>query len=142
MSPRNPKESAEQRALVQRLRSEKIMVVCTENSLHFPVADLMIFLRPLLSAYHLNSFKNQLRSLLARLSQQRLSLGQYPGYPDLFLPELRMYIEMKVRKGGVCSEEQLECHKKLEMAGYLVIVAHGAAEAWEEIKKQRTRLRC
>lgn len=55
--------------------------------------------------------------------------GVLPGVPDLFIPEWRVWIEMKRTKGGSVSKEQKELHKYLASVGYCVIVARGCEEA-------------
>lgn len=55
--------------------------------------------------------------------------GQVPGIPDLFVPELKLWIEMKRIKGGVLSADQKRIISYLEGVGYCVIVAKGAEDA-------------
>ena len=55
--------------------------------------------------------------------------GQVPGIPDLFIPELRLWVEMKRIKGGVVSADQKSVISYLESVGYRVIVAKGAEDA-------------
>ena len=69
----------------------------------------------------------------ARTGAHLKAQGMIPGFPDfLFLvPSGRFHglaIELKRRKGGKVSEEQIELIRKLEKAGYAATVAHG----WEE----------
>ena len=55
--------------------------------------------------------------------------GVLPGVPDLFIPEWRIWVEMKRTKGGSVSKDQKELHKYLASVGYCVIVAKGCEEA-------------
>jgi len=59
--------------------------------------------------------------------------GVLPGVPDLFIPEWRVWVEMKRTKGGSVSKEQKEFHKYLAGVGYCVIVAKGCEEAKQKI---------
>jgi hypothetical protein len=54
--------------------------------------------------------------------------GVVPGVPDLFVPELRLWIEMK-KPGGRLSEAQKSMIEYLEGIGHTVIVAYGARDA-------------
>lgn len=61
--------------------------------------------------------------------------GVSPGVPDLVFPIARgkyhgLFIEMKRRKGGVVSPEQLAWKKALEDEGYAVHIVAGADEAF------------
>jgi hypothetical protein len=55
--------------------------------------------------------------------------GVLPGVPDLFVPEWRLWIEMKRQKGGTVSEKQKEIMKYLVSVGYQCAVCRGADEA-------------
>lgn len=57
--------------------------------------------------------------------------GVMPGVPDLFIPDWRLFIEMKRRKGGRVSPEQKRVMEHLEMAGYTCVVARGFDEAMD-----------
>lgn len=59
--------------------------------------------------------------------------GVSPGVPDLFIPEWRLWIEMKRTKGGSLSAEQKEWISYLEGCGYTCFVAKGAAQAKEMV---------
>lgn len=58
--------------------------------------------------------------------------GEKPGVPDLFVPEWRLFIEMKRRKGGRVSKEQKEMMEELERIGYTCLVGNG----WEDAVKK------
>lgn len=66
----------------------------------------------------------------------RLKLeGVSPGVPDLFIPELKLWIEFKKTKGGSVSAEQKDWMKYLESVGYSTFVARGCDAAKEYITK-------
>ncbi len=54
--------------------------------------------------------------------------GALAGVPDLFIPELRLYIEMKYGKGTL-SDNQKKIIPRLEKAGYKVAVCYSGDEA-------------
>jgi hypothetical protein len=66
--------------------------------------------------------------------------GVLPGVPDLFVPEWRLWIEMKRAKGGITSKEQREMLLYLRRVGYDAIVCAGADEAKRYISGHATRL--
>ncbi len=55
--------------------------------------------------------------------------GVTKGIPDLFVPEWRLWIEMKRIKGGVLSPEQKSITEYLKSVNYAVIIAKGAEDA-------------
>jgi len=57
------------------------------------------------------------------------------GYPDLFFPGLKMFIELK-RKGGRPSKEQKEWKEYLGKIGYKVFITYGLEETVEVISCQ------
>jgi len=58
--------------------------------------------------------------------------GVVPGVPDLFVPELRLWIEMK-KPGGKLSEAQKTIIDYLECMNYTVIIGYGARDASEKV---------
>jgi hypothetical protein len=60
--------------------------------------------------------------------------GVAAGVPDLHIPALRMWIEMKRADGGTVSREQRDWHAYLTGIGDLVIVAKGKEEAIEAVQ--------
>lgn len=59
--------------------------------------------------------------------------GVYPGVPDLYIPEWRMFVEMKRIKNGRLSKEQKDWIDYLENeCGHTVIVGYG----WEDAMKK------
>lgn len=63
------------------------------------------------------------------------TLGYQAGTLDIFLPEYHIYIELKRQKGGSLSPEQKARIPRLESAGYRVIVARGAVDAIDKLRK-------
>ena len=63
--------------------------------------------------------------------------GVVPGIPDLFVPEWKLWIEMKKVKGGKISSEQQGMIDYLQSAGYSVIVGLGAENAKAQILENR-----
>lgn len=59
--------------------------------------------------------------------------GVSPGVPDIFIPALKLWVEMKRTKGGSLSAEQKDWIKYLESVDYCVIVGKGAEDAKEKI---------
>jgi hypothetical protein len=60
--------------------------------------------------------------------------GVEAGVPDLHVPELRLWIEMKRQKGGVVSKEQKDWKEYLEGIGDRVIVARGMGDAVRQLE--------
>lgn len=129
-------EAAEQKALVTRCRMENIEVIGIENSLQFPINAVLDIVKPYLNERELSTVKKRLQVLMATLSSKRVSLGQHNGAPDLFFPELYLFIELKRRDDGVVSEVQKETHKMLRKCGFRVEVAYGAGEAYKVIQEE------
>lgn len=59
--------------------------------------------------------------------------GALSGVPDLFIPELRLYIEMKSATGKL-SDAQKKVIPKLEKAGYKVAVCYSGDQAISLVK--------
>jgi len=59
--------------------------------------------------------------------------GVVAGIPDLFVPEWKLWIEMKKVKGGKISSEQQNMIDYLQSVGYSVIVGLGAENAKAQI---------
>ena len=70
-----------------------------------------------------------------RIAAAVKTLGYQAGTLDIFLPEHRVYIELKRQKGGSLSPEQKARIPRLEAAGYRVIVARGAVDAIDQLRK-------
>lgn len=65
--------------------------------------------------------------------------GVTPGVPDLFIPDWRLFLEMKRRKGGRVLPEQKRVMEHLEQAGYTCAVARGFDEAMDIAMEQYER---
>lgn len=64
------------------------------------------------------------------VTAQRLKMeGVVPGVPDLFMPEWKLFIEMKKSKGGRVSTEQKNIMDYLRKYGYQAEVCNGFDEA-------------
>lgn len=59
--------------------------------------------------------------------------GVVRGVPDLFIPEWRLWVEMKRSKGGRLSPEQKEMITYLEIIGHQTIVGNGAEDASKQV---------
>ena len=70
-----------------------------------------------------------------RMAARVKTLGYQAGTLDIFLPEHRVYIELKRQKGSALSPEQKTRIPRLEAAGYRVIVAKGAVDAIDQLRK-------
>ena len=70
-----------------------------------------------------------------RMAARVKTLGYQAGTLDIFLPEHHVYIELKRQKGGSLSPEQKARIPRLEAAGYRVIVARGAVDAIDQLRK-------
>ena len=70
-----------------------------------------------------------------RMAAAVKTLGYQAGTLDIFLPEHRIYIELKRQRGGSLSPEQKTRIPRLEAAGYRVIVAKGAVDAINQLGK-------
>jgi hypothetical protein len=73
--------------------------------------------------------------LTKAMATKTKTLGYQAGTLDIFLPEHRVYIELKRQKGGSLSPEQKARILRLESAGYRVIVAMGAVDAINQLGK-------
>lgn len=73
--------------------------------------------------------------LTKAMASKAKTLGYQAGTLDIFLPEYRIYIELKRQRGGSLSTEQKSRIPRLESAGYRVIVAKGAVDAINQLGK-------
>ena len=103
IDPRIPSEAQEQAAFIQYMRIKH--------------PDILIFAIPNGGWRH--------KATAARMKAE----GVIPGIPDLFVPEYKLWIEMKRRKGGTVSAKQKGIMCELEMVGYVCRVCRGADEA-------------
>lgn len=65
--------------------------------------------------------------------------GVSAGVPDLYVPEWKLWIEMKRTKGGIVDKMQKDWHDYLTKIGDKVIVCHGAEQAKEMITQIRSQ---
>lgn len=68
------------------------------------------------------------------VAQKLKAEGVVKGVPDLFIPEWKLWIEMKRQKGGRLSSEQKKMIEELERVGHSVIVGNGFIDAKEKIE--------
>lgn len=61
--------------------------------------------------------------------------GVRKGVPDLMIPSLHLFIEMKKIKGSSTSKEQKEWIKHLIECGYTAVICKGADEVKQVITK-------
>jgi len=61
--------------------------------------------------------------------------GTVKGIPDLFIPEWRVWVEMKRIKGGSLSPDQKIIIEYLKKVNYQVIVSKGFLNAKEQIQQ-------
>lgn len=59
--------------------------------------------------------------------------GVSAGVPDLFVPAMNLWIEMKRQKGGSVSAEQKDWAEYLRGLGYEVIVGRGFEDAKQQV---------
>ena len=59
--------------------------------------------------------------------------GVSAGVPDLFVPAMNLWIEMKRQKGGSVSAEQRDWAEYLRGLGYEVIVGRGFEDAKQQV---------
>lgn len=55
--------------------------------------------------------------------------GLTKGVPDLFVPSLKLFIELKLVKGGKLSPEQVDWLDYLNSMGYTAVRCNGSEEA-------------
>lgn len=61
------------------------------------------------------------------------TMGVNPGYPDVFFPSLRAFIEFKAPDGSLSDEQRKVIGRLVEM-GYIVAVHDNARKAFEWLK--------
>jgi hypothetical protein len=59
--------------------------------------------------------------------------GVVRGIPDLFIPEWRLWVEMKRKTGSRLSTEQKSMINYLQNIGYTIIVGIGAGDASRQV---------
>lgn len=73
----------------------------------------------------------------AKVAQSLKAEGASPGVPDLYIPEWKLWIEMKRIKGGRLSPEQKDWIQYLESVGDDVIIAKGWEAARDAILERQ-----
>lgn len=72
----------------------------------------------------------------AKVTAQKLKAeGCSSGVPDLYIPALKCWIEMKRQKGGRLSTEQKTWIEYLESIGDKVIIGNGWESAWTQVQE-------
>ena len=125
MDNKIPTEHAEQVAFVARCRREDIFVFSIPNGVMIDddEDDKKFAKKPKYDKYA------QINKLKAE--------GMTAGIPDLFIPQYKLFIEMKRRDGGVVSESQKKVHKILRGLDYKVEVCAGAKQAYDIVIRER-----
>lgn len=67
--------------------------------------------------------------------------GVTPGIPDLFIPEWRVWVEMK-KKNGKPSPQQVKVIKYLEEKNYTCLICYGFDDARMKILKIKESIAC
>lgn len=67
------------------------------------------------------------------------SEGVVPGVPDMFIPEWKLWVEMKRAKNGRVSEDQKKIISYLESCGYTVIIGHGFEDAKKKLLQFKSK---
>lgn len=76
------------------------------------------------------------------VTAQKLKLeGVVPGVHDLFVPEWRLWIEMKRQRGGSLSQAQKDFGAEMERVGYDWIVCKGCEDAKTQTEAYLLRTR-
>jgi hypothetical protein len=69
------------------------------------------------------------RSSAAKMKME----GQLRGAWDIFIPELKLWIEFKRRKTGTLSKEQRDFGQDMLRSGYRCMVAWGCEDAKDQV---------
>ena len=121
-----PHESWEQQSLVAELERLEPGILIEAHPIEGDLQSMMLKVK----------IPKKLAETAARmLGAMARSMGYQAGTLDIFLPEHRVYIELKRQKGGALSPEQKARIPRLEAAGYRVIVARGAVDAIDQLRK-------
>lgn len=72
----------------------------------------------------------------ARLKRE----GCSAGVPDMFVPSLKLWIELKRVKGGSVSKEQKDWLHYLSECGYIAVVCRGCEEAMNAVIERENYL--
>lgn len=105
---------------------------------HEAQREFVKWFRKTLSGVRIFSIPNgggRSKSQGARLKAEGVSRG----VPDLFCPELYLWVEMKREKGGVVSSDQRDWLEYLESLGYAVMICRGLEDAKKQVLDFLTR---
>lgn len=122
------------KTLFRRKRRSKAATSSTNThpSEHEEQVGFVVWFRARFPAVLIFSIPNGGKRSIATAKKLKAE-GLLAGVPDLFVPEWRLWVEMKRVKGGTLSQEQKEMLAYLEAVGYKVIIAKGAREASKKI---------
>lgn len=83
--------------------------------------------------YHaMNNAKNAIQGAVFK------KMGVLAGIPDLFIPQFKLYLELKSINGRL-SKKQIEIIEKLRLYGYRIETPRSAKEAIDIIKEEQCK---
>ena len=112
--------------------------ICSENREQMLLIQWFKRNHPGILIFHIPNGGYRRPSEAAKLK----AMGLTPGIPDLFIPEWRLFIEMKRTKGGKLSDDQISVIKHLQCVNYCVNIAHGHEQAIQQIKDDYEKYIC
>jgi hypothetical protein len=95
---------------------------------HYEQARLVMWFRQTYRPMRIFAIPNgglRSKAIAAKLKVE----GVTAGVPDLFIPELKLWVEMKRIKGGRLSPEQKDWINYLASVGYVCFICAGAEDA-------------
>ena len=95
---------------------------------HYEQARLVMWFRQTYRPMRIFAIPNGGYRSKAAAAQLKVE-GVSPGIPDLFIPALKLWIEMKRIRGGRVTKEQRDWIKYLASNGYTCFVCFGAEDA-------------
>lgn len=113
----------------------------SELTKHLPVpsehAEQVRFCREFSTRYpSLRYFAVPNGARVARSTANNLKAeGMMSGVPDLFIPALLTWVEMKRQRGSTVSPEQKEWHAYLRSLGHTVIIGRGCDDALHQLEE-------
>lgn len=124
MANTSPYESYEQQCLVAKLQELYPGILIEAHPLEGALQSAM------LKVGIAQKTAEKAARLLGAFAKQQ---GYQKGSFDLFLPEHRVFIDVKRTVGGRPAPEQLERKLRLEAAGYACIFAYGAVDGINQL---------
>lgn len=100
----------------------------TFPSEHYEQARLVMWFRQTYRPMRIFAIPNGGLRSKAAAAQLKVE-GVSPGVPDLFIPGLKLWIEMKRIRGGRVTKEQKDWIKYLASVGYVCFICSGAEDA-------------